>query len=134
VTAVDFSTGGETILISSPIIRNSRHLVVMNRPSLEKLGKFVKKDGIILVNSSLIEISSDRTDIDEPREPATRIANEMGDAKVASIVALSAFTARSKIVPMDLLRTALIKKFESQPELLANNLTAFERGEEADSS
>jgi 2-oxoglutarate ferredoxin oxidoreductase subunit gamma len=118
-------------LIGSPIIRNPRHLVAMNRPSLEKFGKFVKKDGIILVNSSLVEVSSGRTDIDELRVPATGIADEIGDVKVASIVALSAFTARSKVVPMDLLRTALIKKFEGQSELLANNLTALERGEEA---
>lgn len=118
-------------LIGSPIIRHPRHLVAMNRPSLEKFGGLVKEGGIILVNSSLVEVSSGRTDIDELRVPATGIADEIGDVQVASIVALSAFIARSKIVPMDLLSTFLMKKFESRPELLANNLTAIERGEEA---
>jgi 2-oxoglutarate ferredoxin oxidoreductase subunit gamma len=118
-------------LIGSPIIRNPRHLVAMNRPSLEKFGELVKKDGIILVNSSLVEVSSGRTDIDELRVPATGIADEIGDIMVASIVALSAFVARSKVVPMGLLRTALVKKFEGETELLADNLAAMERGEEA---
>jgi len=118
-------------LIGSPIIRHPRHLVAMNRPSFEKFGGLVKEGGIILVNSSLVEVSSGRTDIDELRVPATGIADEIGDVQVASVVALSAFIARSKIVPMDLLRTSLMKKFESRPELLANNLTAIERGEEA---
>ena len=118
-------------IIGSPIIRNPGHLVAMNRPSLEKFGKLVKKNGIILVNSSLIEPSSGRSDIDELRVPATGIADEIGDSKVASVVALSAFISRSKIVPMDLIRTVLTKKFEGQPDLLANNLAAIERGEEA---
>ena len=118
-------------LIGSPIIRNPGHLVAMNRPSLEKFGGLVKKDGVILVNSSLVEISSGRTDIDELRVPATGIADEIGDVMVASVVALSAFVSRSSVVPMDLLRSVLIGKFEDQPELLAKNLTALERGEEA---
>jgi len=118
-------------LIGSPIIRHPRHLVAMNRPSLEKFGGLVKEGGIILVNSSLVEVSSGRTDIDELRVPATGIADEIGDVQVASIVALSAFIARSNIVPMDLLRASLMKKFEGRPELLANNLTAIDRGEEA---
>lgn len=117
-------------LIGSPIIRNPKHLVAMNRPSFEKFAKDVKKDGIILVNSSLVEESSGRTDIDELRVPATGIAVEIGDVKVASVVALSAFIARSKIVSIDLLRTTLTEEFKSRPALLSANLAAIERGEE----
>jgi 2-oxoglutarate ferredoxin oxidoreductase subunit gamma len=116
-------------LIGSPIIRNPQHLVAMNRPSLEKFGKIVKKGGVILVNSSFIDICSDRTDVDELRVPATDIAKEIGDTKVSSIVALSAFVARSQVVAMDLLRGALTKEFDNQPDLLSINLTAIERGE-----
>lgn len=118
-------------LIGSPIIRNPQHLVAMNRPSLEKFEKAVKKGGIILVNSSLVEVCSGRTDIDEVCIPATGIAEEIGDVKVASIVAVSAFVARSKVVPMDLLRNAVTKEFGSRPGLLSINLTAVLRGEEA---
>ncbi len=117
-------------LIGSPIIRNPQHLVAMNRPSLEKFGKLVKKGGVIVVNSSLIEICLDRTDVDELRVPATDIAEEIGDVKVASIVALSAFVARSQVVSMDLLRSALTKEFENRSDLININLRAIGRGEE----
>jgi 2-oxoglutarate ferredoxin oxidoreductase subunit gamma len=117
-------------LIGSPIIRNPQHLVAMNRPSLEKFGKLVKKGGVILVNSSFVDVFSGRADVDELRVPATGIAEEIGDVMVSSIVALSAFVTRSRVVAMDLLRSAVTKEFEKLPDLLSLNLMAIERGEE----
>ncbi len=61
-------------LIGSPIIRNPMHLVAMNRPSLEKFAAQVKPGGVILINSSLIDIGSGRSDVDELRVPVNDIA------------------------------------------------------------
>ena len=47
--------------IGSPIVKNPQHLVAMNRPSLEKFAGQVKPGGVILVNSSLIDINSGRS-------------------------------------------------------------------------
>ena len=121
-------------MIGSPIIRNPQHLVAMNRPSLEKFGSMVKKGGVILVNSSLVDITSGRTDVDELLVPATGIAEKIGDVMVSSMVALSAFVARSRVVTMDLLRNAVTKEFENKPDLLSLNLAAVERGEEVANS
>ena len=121
-------------MIDSPIIRNPQHLVAMNRPSLEKFGKMVKKDGVILVNSSFVDISSDRSDVDEIRVPATDIAEKIGDVMVSSMVALSAFVKRSRVVDMTFLRKAVTQEFENSPNLLSLNLAAVKQGEEAANS
>ena len=40
--------------IGSPIVQRPVSAIVMNRPSLEKLGPRIKKSGLLVVNSSLI--------------------------------------------------------------------------------
>jgi len=52
-------------LIGSPIISNPQALVVLNRPSMDKFAPRVKSGGTIIVNSSLIEVTSERDDVDE---------------------------------------------------------------------
>ncbi|MCJ7830042.1 MAG: 2-oxoacid:acceptor oxidoreductase family protein, partial [Desulfobacterales bacterium] len=76
--------------IGSPIIRNPAHLVAMNRPSLEKFAPLIKPGGVILINSSLIPVASNRQDVDELKVPATEIAQQIGSVKAANIVALAA--------------------------------------------
>jgi 2-oxoglutarate ferredoxin oxidoreductase subunit gamma len=93
--------------IGSPIVRNPMHLIAMNRPSLEKFAPVIKPDGVVVINSSLIPVSSGRDDVDELLVPANDIAKDLGSVKVANIVALGAFVARSKIVSSLLQRKSL---------------------------
>lgn len=117
--------------IGSPIIRNPMHLVAMNRPSLEKFAPMVKQNGVIVINSSLIPIGSGRDDVDELLVPANDIAKDLGSTKVANIVALASFVARSKIVDFDLLRQCIKEEFSSKKNLIPLNLKALEQGKKA---
>lgn len=119
--------------IGSPIIRNPRHLVAMNRPSLEKFAGTVKTDGIIFVNESIIPINSGRSDVDELRVPIMEIAKSLGNLKVANIVALAAFVERSKIVSFESLRTAVKMKFALKEKLIPLNMKALDEGQKAGS-
>ena len=118
-------------LIGSPIIRNPMHLVAMNRPSLEKFAPMVKPDGVILVNSSLISIGSDRDDVDEVRVPVNDIAVKLGSVRSANIVALSAFVARSKIVKINTLRSCVGEEFQNKQKLIPLNMAAIDEGVKA---
>lgn len=118
-------------VIGSPIIRNPQHLVAMNRPSLEKFAPVVKPGGVILINSSLIPVSSGRSDIDELKVPVIDIANSLGNVRAANIVALSAFVARSKIVDFEVLRKTVTKEFEHRKNLIPLNMDAMEAGQKA---
>ncbi len=117
--------------IGSPIIKNPENLVAMNMPSLEKFAPLVKPGGIILINKSLIPISSKRDDIDELSLEATGIANEIGNIKAANIVALSAFIERSKIVDFNIFASCLQKELSRKPKLIPLNMEAVARGRKA---
>jgi 2-oxoglutarate ferredoxin oxidoreductase subunit gamma len=65
--------------------------------------------------------------------PATAIANELGDVRVANVVLLGAYNARRRIVPPDLLFDQLSYAFGGlEGRLLEMNKAAYERGAQAD--
>ena len=114
--------------IGSPVINNPENLVVFNRPSLEKFGPKVKKSGLIVVNRSLIDITSGRDDLDEIFVPFNEIANELNNGRSLNIVALGAFVARSKIVSVETQEAVLREKFSRKPAVMELNLETFRAG------
>jgi 2-oxoglutarate ferredoxin oxidoreductase subunit gamma len=117
--------------IGSPIIKNPLHLVAMNGPSLEKFAPTVKKGGIIFINRSLISFGANRGDVDELSVPVMDIAKSLGSVKAANIVALAAFAARSRIVPMETLKHCIKEEFSKKPKLIPLNMEAVAAGEKA---
>ena len=117
--------------IGSPIIRNPKHLVAMNRPSLEKFAPAVKSGGIIFINSSIISIDAGRDDVDVLKVPIIEIAKELGNVKAANIVALAAFVSRSQVVDFERLRESVKVKFASKEKLIPLNMKALEEGQKA---
>ena len=89
----------------------------------------VKKGGLILVNSSLIGRNVKRNDVEVLYVPATQIADEIGNTKVANIVMAGAYVAQTKILSADsVLYTSnySVKK----KEFLKANEEAFNKGME----
>ena len=117
--------------IGSPIIRNPKHLVAMNRPSLEKFAPMVQSGGTIFINSSIISIDAGRDDVDVIKVPIIEIAKELGNVKIANIVALAAFVSRSQVVDFELLRKSVKDKFASREKLIPLNMKALEEGKKA---
>jgi 2-oxoglutarate ferredoxin oxidoreductase subunit gamma len=115
--------------IGSPIIRRPKHLVAMNRPSLEKFAPTVKPGGVIFINSSIIAIDAGREDVDVLKVPIIEIAKDLGNIKAANIIALAAFVARSKIVEFDLLRESVKAKFAEKQKLIPLNMKALDEGQ-----
>jgi 2-oxoglutarate ferredoxin oxidoreductase subunit gamma len=114
--------------IGSPVINNPQSLVAFNRPSLEKFGPLVKPNGLIVINSSLIDISSERTDLDEIQVPFNDIANSLDNGRSINIVALGAFVARSGIVAVETQEHIIREKFARKPKVLELNLETFRAG------
>ncbi|MFH2045209.1 MAG: 2-oxoacid:acceptor oxidoreductase family protein [Pseudomonadota bacterium] len=117
--------------IASPIVANPLHLVAMNRPSLEKFAPAVKPGGVIMINSSLIQIDSGRKDIDEIKVSVSEIAKDIGSMKASNIVALGAFVARSKMVDFEILKKCVKAEFASKEKLIPLNMQALESGRQA---
>ena len=62
--------------VGSPVIATADCLIVMNKPSVAKFIGMVKKDGVVLVNSSLIEDKIERTDVKVYYIPANELAHK----------------------------------------------------------
>ena len=117
--------------IGSPIIRNPMHLVAMNRPSLEKFAPTIKPGGVILINGSLISVTSGRDDIDELIVPVNDLAQAAGSVRSANIVALAAFVARSKVLDLEVVRESVKAEFSKKPKLIPLNMDAIDKGRDA---
>jgi 2-oxoglutarate ferredoxin oxidoreductase subunit gamma len=118
-------------LIGSPIIRNPKHLIAMNRPSLEKFAPTLKPGGVIFINSSIISIGAGRNDVDVVSVPIIEIAKELGNIRAANIIALAAFVARSNVLDFALLQKAVKDKFAKKEKLIPLNMKALEAGRKA---
>lgn len=114
--------------IASPVIPNPDTSIVMNLPSLDKFEPLIKSGGLLIINSSLIEKESNRTDIEIIKVPCNEIANELGNSKVANMVALGAYVQKTGILPLEAIKKALKKVFAGKEKLIPLNETALQRG------
>ena len=102
--------------------------LVFNKPSLEKFGPKVRKGGMLIINSSLIDFTSERDDINEYLVPANEMALKIGNAKVANMIMLAVFVELSGVIKFKTLENMLVQKLGGKKELLEANRKAFEEG------
>ena len=72
--------------IGSPLVTNPNVLVAMNRPSLDKFVNDVEPGGVILLDSSLIDVQVERDDVTVCYVPASKLAEENGLKGLANII------------------------------------------------
>ncbi len=89
-------------------------LISLNRPSLEKFEEIVQPGGILIYNSTLIEIEPKRKDIRILAVPITGLADELGNTKVQSMVAAGAFAAATSLFAIDDIVAILPKLFSGE--------------------
>lgn len=88
-------------VVGSPVVAQPNVLVAMNRPSLEKFQKSVRPGGFIIYNSSLIDIKPNRDDVYVIPVPANDLATELGNDRIANMVALGALLAATEVIGVD---------------------------------
>lgn len=72
--------------IGSPLVTNPNVLIAMNRPSLDKFVNDVEPGGVILLDSSLIDVKVERDDVTTYYVPASKLAEENGLKGLANII------------------------------------------------
>ena len=87
--------------IASPIVTNPKTVIAMNKPSLDKFESLIQKDGLIVLNNSLIDQEVKRDDIKVLKIPANDIANKLGNLRVANMVTLGAYVKKSGVVRLE---------------------------------
>lgn len=117
-------------VIGSPVVTKPTILVVFNEPSFEKFEPHVCSNGIMLVNSSLVNLTSSRDDIAIYNIDATKNAQKLGNIRVANIILLGALVKVSNIVSTTSIDDALENFFQKKPDLFKLNKKAFDIGVE----
>ncbi len=115
--------------IASPITIHPDACLVMNSPSMVKFSRRLRAGGILIVNSSLVDETSDRDDIVEIRVPANQIAEERGSLKSANMAMLGAYIRRSALLTLASIQDA-VRNFlpPRHRDLLEINLKTLQDG------
>ena len=117
--------------IDSPLVTVPTALVAMYRPSLEKFEKTVAPGGSIFVNSSIVDIKVQRTDVNAYYVPCNEIAAELGNDKVSNMIMLGAYLGKSKCVEIETILEALLEKLgQKKAKLIPLNREALLKGAE----
>ena len=72
--------------VGSPIITTPDILVAMNLPSLQKFVDAVAPGGKIIIDSTLINVKVERSDVEVFYVPATQMAKDAGFATLANMI------------------------------------------------
>ena len=116
--------------IGSPVTSRPLGVIAMNEPSAAKFGPMIREGGHLVINSSLIPDSvSVPEGVTVVRVPCNELASELGDARVASMVALGAYVAVTGLVKTCNIEGALPELLpERAHKLIPLNLRALEAG------
>lgn len=116
--------------IASPMVSKPDSLIAMNKASLSKFAPCVKNNGLLVMNSSLIDCEPDvDKSIDVLAIPADDIAVELGSQKSANMVALGAYLQRRGLFSVDAAAKSLPDVLaERYHKTLPLNAEALRRG------
>jgi 2-oxoglutarate ferredoxin oxidoreductase subunit gamma len=127
-------TANSTIVISdieiaSPVVEKPDIAVVMNQPSLDKFEPLLLPGGLAIVNTSLADRPVRRQDVRVAKIDASQIAHELGNVRVANIVALGAFIKKTNLLKPTSVQQAIADLFTTKKaELIELNLRALAEG------
>lgn len=118
--------------IGAPIVTQPDILIAMNKPSYLKFYQAVAADGILLYDSSLIELEEDSQPDGRVKIipiPATQIADENGLKGLANVVMLGKLLAETGLFALDYFEQAMAASIPaSKAKLIGANKTALHLG------
>jgi len=118
--------------IACPVVSDPDSLIVMNKASLDKFAPRLKKGGLLVMNSSLIDDEPQPdTTVQILKVPADELAVRLGSIKVANMVALGAYLQKRGHLTPDAAAVSLPEAFpERYHKTLPLNAEALRRGAE----
>lgn len=115
--------------IGAPLVRRPGAAIVLNIPSMDAFEPAVKPGGVLVVNSSLVPQRSERTDIRAFHVPASDMATELGNIRLANVICLGALVKATGVVPLEAVEQALNDHLpERHRKLLELNKEALSEG------
>lgn len=116
--------------ISSPNKQHCDLITAMNADSFRTFEKQVKPGGLLIVNDSLVDEQSTRTDIRVVRAPFSEEAAKLGSEKVLNVVVMGFLVAYTGIVSMQAAERVVLQKLGKKEQFRVLNAQAFQAGAE----
>jgi len=115
--------------IGSPLVTAPDVLVAMNLPSLEKFEKTVVPNGLIILDSSIVEAKVKRSDVKAIYLPATRLAADSGLKGMANMVIAGRLFKETEFCSEEAFLDGVRKSIPARKqELLDSNMAAVKIG------
>ena len=115
--------------IGSPLVREPMSTIILNEPSLSKFQPRLSADGVQIVNASLVAQNL----LDAAKRtvyiPVNDMAHELGNVKMANMVALGAWLKATGALPLNVVQDALNRVVSAHyAKLISANAKALEQG------
>ena len=115
--------------IGSPLVREPMSTIILNEPSLSKFQPRLSADGVQIVNASLVGENL----LDSAKRtvyiPVNDMAHELGNVKMANMVALGAWLKATGALPLNVMQEALNRVVSAHyAKLISANAKALEQG------
>lgn len=115
--------------IGSPLVREPMSTIILNEPSLSKFQPRLSADGVQIVNASLVAENV----LDAAKRtvyiPVNDMAHELGNVKMANMVALGAWLKATGALPLNVVQEALNRVVSAHyAKLISANAKALEQG------
>lgn len=115
--------------IGAPVVSQPDIAIVFNGPSYDKYEPLVASRGLLVVNSSICTLKSQRDDIDQIYIPANEIAEANGSSKMMNMALLGAVIACRPVLPLTAVEQSLRDHLPaSKAQLLNNNIQVLRQG------
>ena len=114
--------------IDSPVASEPDVLVAMNYPSLTKFEPTLIKNGLVLLNDSLIKESPARADLETLRVPTVELAKEVGSDRASNMIMIGAMVAKTGLLSVDEAVMGMEKAMKGKEKFFPLNRAGIERG------
>ena len=115
--------------IGSPLVREPLSTISLNEPSLTKFQPRLHKDGVQVVNASLVGKELLDASLRTVYIPVNDMAHELGNVKMANMVALGAWLKATGALPLNVVQDALNRVVSAHyAKLISANAKALEQG------
>lgn len=115
--------------VGSPVFAHPTELIALNEPSLMKFEEGVLPGGTVFVNCDVVTDKVQRPDLTAYYIPCSKIADEVGNAKVSNMVMLGAYVAATKVLKPETIEKMIQEMFAGpKAKFIPLNIEAFHRG------
>jgi 2-oxoglutarate ferredoxin oxidoreductase subunit gamma len=115
--------------IGSPVVVHPDAALILNDLSLEVFEKDIKPGGLLILNSSECKNRPKRSDIVIVEVAATKIAQDLGNKKVANMVMVGAYLKKKTLLSFETVEGALATVLpKADSKLLEINKKALKQG------